>query len=326
MVTRRTKPKQPAKVPGFITPMRPIMVSDLPDDSSKWLYEPKLDGYPAIAVKNDNETKLYSIEGTRFNKRFPLVVDALDKIPARNFVFDGELVAVEPSGRPNFNELQNSARTKLPIHYIVFDVLHSQGEDLLEVSLEERKTILEKIALDFVKPLQQVLVFPSDLDLATIIAAVRHAKIEGVVAKSRGSKYEPGKEVGFWQKQRFNQEDKFLVGGYIPGARGIGELLIGEYREDGKFYFIKRLIPGLDAFSRRKIFDSVQDLRTTQMPFANLPEKKSAHQHAMTEDVMAKSVWLKPEQPVEVEFVERTPHRRLRHASFRRLLPRSGDK
>jgi hypothetical protein len=48
------------------------------------------------------------------------------------------------------------------------------------------------------------------------------------------------------------------------------------------------------------------------MPFADLPEKKSAHQHAMTEDVMAKSVWVKPEQPVEVEFVERTPHRRLR--------------
>jgi bifunctional non-homologous end joining protein LigD len=177
-----------------------------------------------------------------------------------------------------------------------------------------------------VKPLQKVLVFPSDLDLRTIIAAVKHAKIEGIVAKRRGSKYEPGKEVEFWQKQRFNQEDKFFVGGFIPGPRGIGELLIGEYREDGRFHFVKRLIPGLNPFNRRAIFDAVQDLRSPTMPFANLPEKKSDHQHAMTEEVMAQSVWLKPEQAVEVEFIERTPHRRLRHASFRRLLPRSGEK
>jgi bifunctional non-homologous end joining protein LigD len=233
---------------------------------------------------------------------------------------------VEPSGRPNFNELQNSAHTKLPIYYIVFDVLHFQGKASLDVPLEKRKIILDKVAQDFVEPLQKVLVFPADLDLQTIIAARKHAKIEGVVAKRRGSKYEPGKEVDFWQKQRFNQEDKFFVGGFIPGSRGIGELLIGEYREEGKLYFVKRLIPGLNAFNRRVIFDAVQDLRSKTMPFANLPEKKSDHQHAMTEEVMAQSVWLKPEQPVEVEFVERTPHRRLRHASFRRLLPRSGEK
>ena len=155
---------------------------------------------------------------------------------------------------------------------------------------------------------------------------VRALKAKASLRPSSNVKYEPGKEVDFWQKQRFNQEDKFFVGGFIPGSRGIGELLIGEYREDGKLYFVKRLIPGLNAFNRRVIFDAVQDLRSPKMPFANLPEKKSDHQHAMTEDVMAQSVWLKPEQPVEVEFVERTPHRRLRHASFRRLLPRSGEK
>lgn len=62
------------------------------------------------------------------------------------------------------------------------------------------------------------------------------------------------------------------------------------------------------------------------MPFVDLPEKKSNHQHAVTEEVMAEVQWLKPEQPVEVEFVERTPHGRLRHAAFRQLLPRSGEK
>jgi bifunctional non-homologous end joining protein LigD len=326
MVVRRKRPVKAMTGAQFIAPMRPRMVSNLPDDGSAWFYEPKLDGYRAVAVKDDDGANLYSMEGKIFNEKFPRIVEALKKLAQKNFALDGELVAVEPSGRPNFNELQNSAHTKLPIYYIVFDILHFQGKALLDVLLEERKTILDKVAQEFVKPLQKVLVFPTDLDLQTIIAAVKHAKIEGLVAKRRSSKYEPGKEVDFWQKQRFNQEDQFFVGGFIPGPRGIGELLIGEYREDGKLYFVKRLIPGLNAFNRHAIFDAIQDLRTPQMSFAILPEKKSAHQHAMTEDVMAKCMWVKPEQPVEVEFVERTPHRRLRHASFRRLLPRSGDK
>jgi ATP-dependent DNA ligase len=66
--------------------------------------------------------------------------------------------------------------------------------------------------------------------------------------------------------------------------------------------------------------------QTKLVSFVNLPEKKGQHQHAVTEEVMSQAVWLKPEQPVEIEFVERTPHGRLRHASFRRLLPRSGEK
>ena len=52
----------------------------------------------------------------------------------------------------------------------------------------------------------------------------------------------------------------------------------------------------------------------------------SEHQHAMTSEVMAECLWTKPEQACEVEFIERTPRRRLRHAEFRRLLPRSGEK
>jgi ATP-dependent DNA ligase len=63
-----------------------------------------------------------------------------------------------------------------------------------------------------------------------------------------------------------------------------------------------------------------------KIKIANLPERKSQHQHAISDDVMKQVQWLKPEQPAEIEFVERTPHGRLRHATFRRLLPRSGEK
>lgn len=306
--------------------MKPTMVSRLPDDRSKWLLEPKLDGYRAIAVKSSGHSNLYSMDAKIYNSEFPEIYDALTKLMVKDVVLDGEIVAVEPTGRPNFNALQNRKSTKLPIYYVVFDCLHFKGRDLLDRPIEERKKYLTEVAEGFISPIQPILVFDKDIDLETAITVVQKTKIEGLVAKRTGSLYYPGDESDLWLKQRFNQEDKFFIGGYIAGSKGIGELLIGEYRDDGKLHFIKRLIAGLNQFNRPEIFKAVQDLKTKAVPFVNLPERKSQHQHAVTEEVMAEVQWLNPEQSAEIEFVERTPHGRLRHASYRRLLPRSGEK
>ena len=67
------------------------------------------------------------------------------------------------------------------------------------------------------------------------------------------------------------------------------------------------------------IYEIKQDRKTKSCPFVNLPEAASQHQHAITREVMAECIWTEPKQPCEVEFVERTRHRRLRHAEFRRL-------
>jgi ATP-dependent DNA ligase len=313
-------------IPRFIAPMKPTMVPKLPNDRAKWLLEPKLDGYRVLSVKADGQADIYSIDAKLYNKEFPAIYDAVSALVVKDVVLDGEIVAVEPTGRPNFNALQNRRSTKLPIYYVVFDCLHFKGRDLLDKSIEERKKYLSEIASGFVSPMQPIFEFGPDVDLATATSAVKQTKIEGLVAKRLGSHYYPGSESDVWLKQRFNQEDTFFIGGYLPGGKGIGELLIGEYREDGKLYHVKRLIAGLNQFNRSEIFKAVQDLKTKRVPFVNLPENKSQHQHAVSEEVMAQAVWLRPEQPAEIEFVERTPHGRLRHASFRRLLPRSGEK
>lgn len=324
---QKNREQKPVRnIARYIAPMRPVMVATLPADRTQWLLEPKLDGYRAVAVKCATQANLYSMDGKIYNSEFPHVHEALKNLTLKEVVLDGEIVAVEPSGRPNFNALQNRRSTKLPIYYVVFDCLHRQGKDLMDKPIEERKKVLAGMAQAFKRPLQPVFEFGSGVDLDTAITVVRQTKIEGLVAKRLGSRYISGQESDFWLKHRFNQQDKFFIGGYIPGNRGIGELLIGEYRDDSKFYHIKRLIAGLNQFNRPEIFKTVQDLKTKQVPFINLPERKSQHQHAITEEVMAQCVWLKPEQPVEIEFVERTPGGRLRHASFRRLLPRSGEK
>jgi bifunctional non-homologous end joining protein LigD len=102
------------------------------------------------------------------------------------------MVAVEPSGRPSFNALQNRRSTKLPISYIAFDCLHFQGMDLLERAIEERKQVLAKVTEEFLKPLQPIFEFGPEVDLETAITVVRQTKIEGLVAKRLGNRYVSG--------------------------------------------------------------------------------------------------------------------------------------
>ena len=104
--------------------------------------------------------------------------------------------------------------------------------------------------MELIVPMQPIFEFGPDVDLATATTVVKQTRIEGLVAKRLGSHYYPGDESDLWLKQRFNQEDKFFIGGCLPGSKGIGEQLIGEYREDGKLYHVKRLIAGfLSAYT-----------------------------------------------------------------------------
>ena len=87
------------------------MVPKLPDDRLKWLLEPKLDGYRVIAVKSSGHANLYSMDSKIYNQEFPEIYKALEKLLHKNVVLDGEIVAVEPNGRPDFNALQNRRST-----------------------------------------------------------------------------------------------------------------------------------------------------------------------------------------------------------------------
>src|SRR5438067_823173 len=96
--------KMPAEL-RFVEPMECKEVAQLPDGED-WQYELKLDGYRAIAIKQHNEVMLYSRNGNVFNGKFPAVVDALEKLRARAFILDGELVAIDEQGRHSFSLLQ----------------------------------------------------------------------------------------------------------------------------------------------------------------------------------------------------------------------------
>ena len=305
----------PKPRPRFIEPMECKRVPKLPEGDA-WVYEPKQDGYRVIAVIDGNASLLYSMSGLNYTAKYPHIAEALKWLKLREAVFDGEVVALDEAGRPNFQELQNARLTKLPIIYYIFDLLHLKGRDLLDRSLSERREQLEQLATGFTDPLRLNPAF--QVSLADFTESVRKLRLEGIVAKRSDSIYIPGKESDAWRKHRFNQEDEFVIGGYIPGGQNFSELLIGEERGTD-LVFIKRLIAGFVPHIRAEVFEAIKGLRTNKCPFSNLPEHRKSP-HALTEEVMRQCVWVKPVRRCEVEFVERTKGGRLRHAEFRRLI------
>src|SRR5215470_1922500 len=122
---------------AFVEPMLLLPKSSLPEGPA-WAYELKLDGYRAIGLKADGRTQLRSRNNKDFNRRYPGIVGALAGV-AEDTVIDGEVVALDDSGRPSFNALQNAGSAEAPIFYYVFDVLVLAGHDVMTEPLHTRR-------------------------------------------------------------------------------------------------------------------------------------------------------------------------------------------
>src|SRR5258708_22046076 len=112
-------------------------------EAADWLYELKLDGYRALAIKTTAQVQLRSRNDNDFTQRYPAIVRALASLPDET-VIDGEVVAVDESGRPSFNILQNYGSSKAPILYYVFHVLILGGRDVMGMPLRGRRDLLER--------------------------------------------------------------------------------------------------------------------------------------------------------------------------------------
>src|SRR5580700_11100084 len=114
----------------FIEPMQCRPVDRLPD-GKEWEYEVKLDGYRALGIKSGGRVRLMSRNGNDLGKRFPKLVAGLDNLPDETIV-DGEIVALDKTGRPSFNLLQNFRNAGTVIEYYAFDLVRVAGASLLE--------------------------------------------------------------------------------------------------------------------------------------------------------------------------------------------------
>ena len=302
----------PISEASFVEPMECLSVSRLPEGAT-WLWEIKFDGYRALAVKSRTGLTLFSRRRKSLNRQFPYVVEALADLPAGTVV-DGEVVAIDESGRPNFNLLQNLRADASGIRYYIFDVLCWKDRDLTRLPLLERRALLKSLVVIRDKRIRIADYFeaaPKDL-----LAAVREQGLEGIIGKRKDSIYQPGKRSGAWIKHRVNRGQEFVIGGYFPGPHGIDSLIMGYYDGD-KLMYVARTRNGFVPASRRQVFAKLRHLVTPACPFVNLPEtRRSRFGEELNAEKMKKAVWLRPEAVAQIEFLEWTEGDRLRHSKF----------
>jgi bifunctional non-homologous end joining protein LigD len=308
----RTLKSLPLCPATFKEPMECLAVSTLPD-GPEWLYQVKLDGYRAMAVKSSGKLNLFSRRRNSFNSQYSLVFDALADLPD-NIVIDGEVVALNESGRPDFNLLQHHRAQASRIHYFVFDLLTYDNHDLTRLPLIERHEIMKSV-LKLKSPRVRI-VDHFEVPAADMLSAIRAQGLEGVVAKRRDSRYEIGKRSGSWAKYRLNSGQELVIGGYFPGAHGVDAIVVGYYRGDDLIY-VARVRNGFVPASRRQVFARLKLLIISKCPFVNLPERhKGRWGEGLTAGDMDKCVWVRPEIVARIEFLESTDSGHLRHSKF----------
>ncbi len=296
-----------SKLPHNVKPMLCTLVEDAFDDPD-WIFEIKWDGYRTIAEINKGKVDLYSRNLQPFNAKFPPVVKALEKV-MHAAVLDGEVVALDESGRASFGLLQDYAKTPSgSLVYYVFDILHLDGHDLTGLPLLKRKEILKNMLpkSPHIKLSEHI-----EKDGKAFFEAANGQSLEGVVAKRKSSTYQFGKRGADWLKIKTHLSQEAVIAGFTEpkGARELfGALILGVYEKEELIY-IGHTGGGFDGTSLKAVYAKLEPLVTDSSPF-KAPVKTNA-----------KATWVKPKLVCEVKFQEWTSEGQMRQPIFLGMRP-----
>jgi bifunctional non-homologous end joining protein LigD len=307
-----------ASMPEKLSPMLATLVKK-PFSGPEWFFEPKLDGYRVVAYLQDGQVKLISRNGLDTTAKFPQVKAELQKQTVSQMLLDGEMVALDESGRPCFQCLQDYANPflsrssggqplKYSLLYYVFDILYLNGYDLREVPLADRKKILTAALKS--SPQIRPVVFENEGETLFEVS-VAHG-LEGVMAKRKDSLYATGKRSQEWLKIKAVESDEFVIAGFSRGAGNraetFGSLLLGSREgRDKKLSFSGGVGTGFDDDLLVSIRQKLDKIKSPKSPFHEIPVLPS------------EVTWVKPELVAEVKFAERTREGLLRAPVFLRL-------
>jgi bifunctional non-homologous end joining protein LigD len=267
-----------------------------------WVFEPKWDGFRALARLEGGEVTLTSRNGNDLTSRFPQLARSIGSaIRAPEAVLDGEICAFDDQGRSRFGLLQAGEGT---LAFVVFDLLEEGAEQLADLPLKERRARLEPLVDPSAGP---VIVSPQFDDGKALLAAAREQELEGVVAKRLDSRYQPGKRSQDWRKVKVRQEQEVVIAGYTRGqgrrARGIGSL-IAAVREAGELRWVGNIGTGFSDAELKRLQERLRPLVRDDSPFPGPPRMPRVRRS----DV----VWVEPVLVAEVELAEWTREGRMR--------------
>ncbi len=296
-------------------PVKPMLASpDTPAfDDPDWIFEIKWDGYRAVAETGGKGARLYSRNGLSFADAYPDITEELGRIKQK-MVLDGEIVAVDEQGRPDFQLLQHaSGEPGTALVYHVFDLLELNGKDLTSLPLLERKELLLKALPkgDLVKYCDHISTRGKDF-----FAAAQAQDLEGIIAKRKDSTYHPGVRSKSWLKIKNHCAQEVVIGGYTAprnSRKHFGALLLGVY-EKGELRYVGHTGTGFDARSLKELAAAMKPMERKTSPFAGPVDANSL------------ATWVSPSLVANIKFTEWTRDGHMRHPVFLGLRTDKGAK
>ena len=291
---------KPAAMPQHVEPMLATLATTAFDDPD-WLFEIKWDGFRVQAVVDGGKTRMWTRNLNDAETYFPRLLSPPSKwIEASQAIVDGEVVAIDDDGRPDFSLLQTRLGDKeaRDLAYQAFDLLYLDGRSLLDVPLEDRKRLLRSVLKDHPRIRFAAHV---ERDGKAFFEAAKKLGVEGMVAKLRRSRYEPGRRTNAWLKIKIRPEQELVVGGWTPGsgnARDLGALAIGVF-DDGKLRFAGKVGSGFTGAIRADLLKRLKPLVQDDPPFDPPPPKD--YKGRWGGDLVGVT-WVRPELVIRAEI------------------------
>lgn len=281
----------------FIKPQEPTLVLEAPV-SDDWLHEIKYDGFRTQLILDWAGARALTRTGIDWSKRYWPIVAAAEKLPAKSFIIDGEMIAPDPDGRPNFHQMHSRMTWNAELlAFVAFDILHKDGQDLRSLPAIERKAIL----WDLIKPADGIIQYSQHVEGngAEFFAAVDKMGLEGIVSKRKNSPYRSGKGDSWTKAKCWDTGDFDLIG----VKRAAGKQTEGILARDGKY--VGKAVIAINRSIKERLLRRLERGRAEQP--AGVP----------TAVADSSAEWLRPSMTARVRYLR--GESKLRHASVKDL-------
>jgi bifunctional non-homologous end joining protein LigD len=310
-------PKKKSAMPEDLRPMLATLV-DHPIDAPGWIYEVKWDGYRSLAYLKKGKVDLRSRNNNNFNKKFFPVAKALEEWTI-NAVVDGEIVVLNEKGLSDFGKLQNwTSEADGELVFYVFDILWLEGINLINLTVTERRNILQQLP-----PPEGIIRISESFESSgsEFFAVADELGLEGIIAKKSDSTYIPDSRSKSWLKIKTEKRHEAVIAGYTrneDSSKQFSALVLGVYDEKKELKFIGQVGTGFTDQVQTELLKKMKPLIAKKSPF---PEEPIINKPTKFRPRPPKAnvVWLKPQLVCEVKYAELTSDGIMRHPSYQGL-------